>query len=567
MKGMITMAYTPKKAEVHEAANFIENFINEDIEAGKVDGPIITRFPPEPNGYLHIGHLKAIWIDFSVAQKYEGLCNLRYDDTNPDKEDEEYAKSQLNDINWMGFEVTGKILYGSDYFEQTYEYAKKLILDGLAYVDELSPEETREYRGTLTTPGKNSPYRERPIEESLKIFEQMKDGVFKDGERTLRVKIDMKSPNMNMRDPVIYRIKHAHHWRTGDKWCIYPMYDYAHPIQDALEGVTHSLCSLEYEAHRPLYDWVIEKVGFENKPRQIEFARMNITGTIMSKRYLRQLVELGHVSGWEDPRMPTISGMRKRGFPAASINDFIGRAGVAKADSVIDYKLLEHCVRENLNTEANRVMVVLDPVKVVLTNYPEGKSEMRPSMNHPMFEEKGKRELPLSREIFIERMDYKEDANRKYHRLKPEGEVRLKDGYIIKHEETIKDADGNIVEIHCTYDEDSYTGGATAGRKIKGTIHWVDANDCVEAEVRMFDSLILDDAQGESFLDKLNPNSLTVMENAVAEKSLVSVKEGDTFQFMRQGYFCVDSDSKKDKLVFNRVVALRDSFARTLEKK
>ena len=561
------MTYTPKKAAVKEASNFIENFINEDIEAGKIQGPVITRFPPEPNGYLHIGHLKAIWIDFSVAQKYEGLCNLRYDDTNPDNEDVKYAEAQVHDINWMGFEVTGEILYGSDYFEKTYEYAVKLIHTNLAYVDELSQEETREYRGTFTKPGKDSPYRNRRKEQSLDFFDRMKNGEFSDGERTLRAKIDMQSPNLNLRDPVIYRIKHAHHWRAEDKWCIYPMYDYAHPIQDALEGVTHSLCSLEYQDHRPLYNWVIEKIGFEHKPRQIEFARMNITGTIMSKRYLRQLVEEGLVNDWDDPRMPTIAGMRRRGFTPHSIRDFIGRVGVAKADSVVDYKLLEHCVREDLNTNANRRMVVLDPIKVVLTNYLEGKTGMRTSMNHPMFEEKGTREMPFSREIYIERMDYMENANRKYHRLKPEGEVRLKDGYIIKHEETIKDNEGNIVEIHCTYDTESYTGGETAGRKIKGTIHWVDANDNVKAEVRLFDNLIDDDAEGETFIDKLNPNSLTVMENAVAEKSLANVKEGDTFQFMRQGYFCVDGDSTKDKLVFNRVVALRDSFSRTLEKK
>ncbi len=561
------MAYTPKKAEVHEASHFIENFINEDIEAGKVNTPIITRYPPEPNGYLHIGHLKNIYINFGISEKYQGLCNLRFDDTNPVKEDEKYAKAQIHDINWMGYEITGGIYYGSDYFEKTYEYAVKLIKDGEAYVDELSPEETRKYRGTLTKPGKDSPYRDRPIAESLDLFERMRAGEFTDGTLTLRAKIDMQSPNINMRDPVIYRIKHAEHWRTGDEWCIYPMYDFAHPIQDAIEGVTHSICSLEYEAHRPLYDWVIEKVGFSNKPRQIEYARLNITGTIMSKRYLRQLVEEGHVMGWDDPRMPTVAGMRRRGFTPAAIRDFISRAGVAKADSVVDYKLLEHCVREDLNINANRAMVVLDPIKVVLTNYPEGKSEMRPSMNHPMFEEKGERELPISREIFIERMDYMENANRKYHRLKPDGEVRLKDGYIIKHEETIKDADGEIVEIHCTYDPESYTGGATSGRKIKGTIHWVDANNNVPAEVRLFNSLILDDAEGDNFTEKLNPESLVVMENAVAEKSLAGVKEGDTFQFMRQGYFCLDRDTTEDKLVFNQVVALRDSFSKTLEKK
>lgn len=560
------MGYTPKNAEVKEPSNFIENFINEDIENGKVKGPIITRFPPEPNGYLHIGHLKAIWIDFSIAQKYQGLCNLRYDDTNPDKEDVEFAEAQVNDIRWMGFDITGSILYGSDYFDKTYEFAKKLIKDGLAYVDELSPEETREYRGTLKEPGKNSPYRDRPIEESLDLFERMKNGEFRDGERTLRAKIDMQSPNINMRDPVLYRIKHAHHWRAGDKWCIYPMYDYAHPIQDALEGITHSLCSLEYEAHRPLYNWVIDSIGFEHKPRQIEFARMNITGTIMSKRYQRQLVEEGHVNGWDDPRMPTISGLRRRGFPAAAINDFIGRAGVAKADSVIDYKLLEHCVRENLNDNAPRAMVVLDPIKVVLTNYPEDKKEIRMSQNHPKVEEMGTREVPLSREIYIERMDFMEEPVKKYRRLKPEGEVRLKDGYIIKHEKTVKDEEGNIVELHCSYDPTSHTGGETAGRKIKGTIHWVDANDYVPCEVRLYDSLLLDDAEGETFIDRLNPDSLTVMENAVAEKSLGEKNVGDTFQFMRQGYFAIDPDSTDEKKVFNRVVALRDSFSKSLKK-
>lgn len=560
------MKYTPKKAEVKQASNFIENFINEDIEAGKINSPIITRYPPEPNGYLHIGHLKNININFGISEKYQGLCNLRFDDTNPVKEDVKYANAQIHDIKWMGYEITGGILYGSDYFEKTYDYAINLIKDGLAYIDELSPDEMRKYRGTFTKPGVDSPHRNRSKDESLDLFNRMRDGEFKDGEYTLRAKIDMQSPNINMRDPVLYRIKHAHHWRAGDKWCIYPMYDFAHPIQDALEGITHSICSLEYEAHRPLYDWVIEKIGFENKPRQIEYARLNITGTIMSKRYLRQLVEEGYVNGWDDPRMPTIAGMRRRGFTPFAIRDFIGRAGVAKADSVVDNKLLEHCVREDLNVNANRVMVVLDPVKVVITNYPEGKTEMRTSQNHPMFEEKGERKLPFSREIFIERMDYMEDANRKYHRLKPEGEVRLKDAYIIKHEKTIKDEEGNITEIHCTYDPESYTGGPTAGRKIKGTIHWVDAKENVKAEIRLFDSLILDNAEGETFIDKLNPNSLTVLENAVAEKSLADVKKADTFQFMRQGYFCVDMDTNEDMIIFNRIVALRDTWAKSLKK-
>ena len=560
------MGTMPKPAEVKEASNFIEQMINDDIREGRVKKHIHTRFPPEPNGYLHIGHLKAICIDFGVAEKYEGLCNLRYDDTNPAKEDTEFAEAIKEDIRWMGFDWNGGIFYGSDYFEQTYQYAVQLIKAGKAYVDELSPDETRAYRGTLTEPGKDSPYRNRSVEENLELFERMKNGEFEDGRYTLRAKIDMQSPNINMRDPVLFRIKHAAHWRAGDKWCIYPMYDFAHPIQDAIEGVTHSLCSLEYEDHRPLYNWVRDEIGFEHKPRQIEFARLNVTGTIMSKRYLRRLVEEGKVSGWDDPRMPTLRGLRRRGFTPAAIRDFIDRAGVAKADSVVDYKLLEHCVREDLNQKAPRAMAVLDPVKLVITNYPEGKSEMLPAENHPSDESMGTRMLSFSREIYIEHDDFMEEPVSKYHRLKPGGEVRLKNAYIIEYQDHIKDDNGNIVEIRCTYDPDSKSGGATADRKVKGTIHWVDAANCMPAEVRIYDSLILDEAEGEDFIEKLNPNSLEILENALVEASLADAGIGEGYQFMRQGYFCLDKDSAEGKLVFNRIVALKDSFAKQLNK-
>ncbi|MEX1376091.1 MAG: glutamine--tRNA ligase/YqeY domain fusion protein [Eubacteriales bacterium] len=557
------MTYQPKKAMPIEATNFIEKYINEDIEEGKVKDHIHTRFPPEPNGYLHIGHLKAIYIDFSIADKYEGLCNLRYDDTNPEKEEVEFAISQQEDIKWMGFNWTGGVFYGSDYFEKTYEFAVELIKKDKAYVDELSPEETREYRGTLTEPGKDSPYRNRPIEENLKLFEEMKEGKHEDGTLTLRAKIDMQSPNINMRDPVIYRIKHAEHWRAGDKWCIYPMYDFAHPIQDALEGITHSLCSLEYEAHRPLYDWVIDEIGFENKPRQIEFARLNITGTIMSKRYLRKLIEEGYVDGWDDPRMPTIRGLRRRGFTSYAIRDFIKRAGIAKADSVVDYKLLEHCVREDLNNTAPRAMVITEPLKVVITDY-EG-SEVVQGTNHPMHPEMGERDITFSKEIYIEKMDFWEDAPGKYHRLKKDGEVRLINAYIIKFEKAIKDENGNVIEVHCTHDATSKSGGETAGRKIKGTIHWVDASNYVPVEIRNYESLIDESIESSDYIEQLNESSLTVIDNAVAEKSLENANIGDKFQFMRQGYYCLDS--KGEKMVFNRTVSLKDSFARTLENK
>lgn len=558
------MPYKPKKAQVQEASNFIEKFINEDINEGKVQNHVHTRFPPEPNGYLHIGHLKAICINFSIAENYTGLCNLRYDDTNPEKEKVSFAISQQEDIKWMGFDWNGGLFYGSDYFDQTFEYAVKLIKAGKAYIDELSIDEMRTYRGTLTEPGKNSPYRDRPIEESLRLFNEMRDGKYEDGKLTLRAKIDMTSPNITMRDPVLYRIKHAEHWRVGDKWCIYPMYDFAHPIQDALEGITHSLCSLEYEEHRPLYDWVINELGFEHKPRQIEFARLNVTGTIMSKRHLRRLVEEGYVSGWDDPRMPTIRGLRKRGFTAKAIRDFIIRAGVAKNNSCVDYKLLEHCVREDLNKIAPRAMVITEPLKVVITSYTGG-SEVVTGQNHPMYEELGSREITFSREIYIEKRDFWEDAPGKYHRLKKDGEVRLINAYIIKFEKAIRDDDGNVIEIHCTHDATSKSGDLTAGRKIKGTIHWVDANNYVPIKINNYESLIDDTIESDDLIERLNKNSLTVIDDAVAEKSLTSAQVGDKFQFMRQGYYCIDS--KEEKLVVNRIVSLKDPFSRTLTNK
>lgn len=558
------MTYEPKKAEIIEATNFIEKYINEDITEGKVKDYIHTRFPPEPNGYLHIGHLKAIYIDFSIADKYQGLCNLRYDDTNPEKEEVEFAISQQEDIKWMGFNWTGGIFYGSDYFDKTYEFAVQLIKNGKAYVDELSADETRAYRGTLKEPGKDSPYRNRSVEENLRLFEEMKDGKHTDGSLTLRAKIDMQSPNINMRDPVIYRIKHAEHWRAGDKWCIYPMYDFAHPIQDALEHVTHSLCSLEYEAHRPLYDWVINEIGFEHIPRQIEFARLNITGTIMSKRYLRKLVDEGLVDGWDDPRMPTIRGLRRRGFTPYAIRDFIKRAGIAKADSVVDYKMLEHCVREDLNNTAPRAMVITDPLKVVITDY-EG-SEVLKGSNHPQNPELGERNITFSKEIYIEKGDFWEDGPSKYHRLKKGSEVRLINAYIIKHEATIKDDKGNVIEVHCSHDATSKSGGETAGRKVKGTIHWVDANNYVPIEIRNYESLIDDTIESDNLSERLNQNSLTIVNNAVAEKSLESANPGDKFQFMRQGYYCLDN-KKNNELVFNRTVSLKDSFSKTLKPK
>ena len=546
------------------SSNFIYNIIDEDLKSGKHPEGIHTRFPPEPNGYLHIGHAKSICLNFGTAEKYAGLCNLRFDDTNPTKEDTEYVDSIQEDIKWLGFSWGDRRYYASDYFEKLYEYACALIEQGLAYVDDLTAEEIRAYRGTLTEPGKESPCRSRSVAENLALFERMKAGEFPDGSRVLRAKIDMASPNITMRDPVIYRIAHAVHHRTGDAWCIYPMYDFAHPLSDAIENITHSLCTLEFEDHRPFYDWLLEVLGFDKntRPRQIEFARLNVTNTITSKRKLRQLVEEGHVRGWDDPRMPTISGLRRRGYTPASIRDFCERIGVAKSNSTVDVAMLEHCVREDLNEHAARVMAVLRPLKVVLTNYPEDKSEELLAENHPT--RGGKRYVPFSREIYIEREDFMEEPPKKFFRLRPGGEVRLKHAYIIKCEEVVKDEKGEITELRCTYDPESKSGGASANRKVKGTLHWVSANDALDAEVRLYDYLLKTDDEETTadFIASLNPHSLEVIEGAKVEPSLARTAEGTHYQFLRTGYFVVDKDTRPDRLVFNRVVGLKDSWGK-----
>ena len=546
-------------------SNFIQNEINDDLKNGRYSEGIHTRFPPEPNGYLHIGHAKSICLNFGLAQQYGGMCNLRFDDTNPVKEDVEYVDSIQADVKWLGFSWDKRMYYASDYFEKLYEFAVQLIKNGKAYVDDSNAEEIRAMRGTLTEAGKESPYRNRSVEENLALFEAMKQGEFADGEKVLRAKIDMASPNINMRDPVIYRIAHATHHRTGDAWCIYPMYDFAHPLSDAIEGITHSICTLEFEDHRPLYDWCLESLGFDvnTRPRQIEFARLNLTNTVTSKRKLRQLVEEGYVSGWDDPRMPTISGLRRRGYTPAALRNFCSEVGVAKANSLVDVAMLEHCIRDDLNNNADRIMAVLHPLKVVITNYPEGKKEYMLAENHPT--KGGHRYMPFSRELYIEQEDFMEDAPKKFFRLKPEGEVRLKHGYIIKCEEVIKDAEGNVVELHCTYDPDSKTGGATANRKVKGTIHWVSAADALEAEVRLYDYLMETDEKGEvpaDFLNAVNKNSLEVLQHVMVEPSAALTAEGTHYQFLRQGYYVVDKDSTPDHLVFNRVVGLKDSWAK-----
>lgn len=546
-------------------SNFIQNEINDDLKNGRYSEGIHTRFPPEPNGYLHIGHAKSICLNFGLAQQYGGMCNLRFDDTNPVKEDVEYVDSIQADVKWLGFSWDKRMYYASNYFEKLYEFAVQLIKNGKAYVDDSNAEEIRAMRGTLTEAGKESPYRNRSVEENLALFEAMKQGEFADGEKVLRAKIDMASPNINMRDPVIYRIAHATHHRTGDAWCIYPMYDFAHPLSDAIEGITHSVCTLEFEDHRPLYDWCLESLGFDvnTRPRQIEFARLNLTNTVTSKRKLRQLVEEGYVAGWDDPRMPTISGLRRRGYTPAALRNFCSEVGVAKANSLVDVAMLEHCIRDDLNNNADRIMAVLHPLKVVITNYPEGKKEYMLAENHPT--KGGHRYMPFSRELYIEQEDFMEDAPKKFFRLKPEGEVRLKHGYIIKCEEVIKDAEGKVVELHCTYDPDSKTGGATANRKVKGTIHWVSAADALEAEVRLYDYLIETDEKGEvpaDFLNAVNKNSLEVLQHVMVEPSAALTAEGTHYQFLRQGYYVVDKDSTPDHLVFNRVVGLKDSWAK-----
>ena len=546
-------------------SNFIQNEINDDLKNGYYPEGVHTRFPPEPNGYLHIGHAKSICLNFGLAKNNGGICNLRFDDTNPVKEDVEYVDSIQEDIKWLGFSWDDRMFFASDYFGKLYDYAVELIKKGLAYVDDLTAEEIRSYRGTLTEPGKESPYRNRSVEENLELFQKMKAGEFGDGEKVLRAKIDMAAPNIVMRDPVIYRIAHVSHHRTGDEWCIYPMYDFAHPLSDAIEEITHSVCTLEFEDHRPFYDWLLEALGFKvgARPRQIEFARLNLTNTVTSKRKLRQLVEEGYVSGWDDPRMPTISGLRRRGYTPNSLRTFCEEIGVAKANSLVDVAMLEHCVRDDLNKNADRIMAVLHPLKVVITNYPEGQKEFMVADNNP--NTSAHRYVPFSRELYIEQEDFMEDAPKKFFRLKPEGEVRLKHGYIIKCEEVIKDEAGNVVELHCTYDPESKTGGATANRKVKGTIHWVSAEDAIEAEVRLYDYLIETDENGEvpaDFLAAVNKQSLEVVEHALIEPSASFTAVGTHYQFLRTGYFVVDKDTTPEKLVFNRVVGLKDSWAK-----
>ncbi|MCQ2441811.1 MAG: glutamine--tRNA ligase/YqeY domain fusion protein [Oscillospiraceae bacterium] len=556
-----------EKETMTMARNFIHDFIDEDIaEGGRYAGKTVhTRFPPEPNGYLHIGHAKAIYVDFGTAQKYGGMCNLRMDDTNPTKEDVEFVDAIQEDIKWLGYNWDDRFYYASDYFEQMYDYAVELIQKGLAYVCQLTAEEMAANRGDVNTPA-TSPYRDRPIEESLDLFARMRAGEFPDGAMTLRAKIDLASGNFNMRDPAIYRIKHQHHHRTGDQWCIYPMYDFAHPIEDAIEGITHSLCTLEFEAHRPLYDWVIDNISCEAKPRQIEFARLGIDHTVMSKRKLRQLVEQNYVSGWDDPRMPTVCGLRRRGYTPAAIRAFSEQIGVAKADSTVEYSFLEHCLRSDLDDTAVRAMAVLHPVKLTITNYPEGQTETFEIENHPKHPEMGSHTVTFSRNLFIEADDFMEEPMKKYKRLYPNGmECRLKGAYIIQCTGCVKDENGNVVEVLATYDPQSKGGDPADGRKIKGAaIHWVDAEDAVDAEVRLYDNLFNDaspDAAGKDFLSALNPTSLEVLKGCKLESALANAVAPTSYQFMRTGYFCVDNkDSKPGALVFNRSVSLKDSF-------
>ena len=557
--------------EIVSSGNFIQTIINEDLQNGKNGGRVHTRFPPEPNGYLHIGHAKSICLNFGLAANNGGICNLRFDDTNPSKEDVEYVDSIQADVKWLGFDWDDRMFYASDYFEKLYEFAVQLIKSGKAYVCDLSAQEIREYRGTLTEPGKNSPYRDRSIEENLDLFTRMRNGEFEDGSRVLRAKIDMASPNLNMRDPVIYRILRATHHCTGDKWCIYPMYDYAHPLSDAVEDITHSVCTLEFSDHRPLYDWCLDNVDYNvprhGRPQQIEFARLNLNYTVMSKRKLRELVEKNYVNGWDDPRMPTISGLRRRGYTPESIRDFCTRIGVAKRDSTVDIALLEHCLREDLNINAARAMAVLRPLKVIIDNYPEDQVEWLEAENNPENPDMGTRKIPFTREIYIEQEDFMEDPPKKFFRLTPGGEVRLKSAYIIKCEQVVKDEQGEIVELHCSYDPDSKSGGATSGRKIKGTSHWVSASHAIPAEVRLYEHLFLtedpdDETDGSDYKSKLNPDSLQVLNNCMVEPGLKEASINNRYQFLRQGYFCLDNDSKPGKLVFNRIVSLRDSWAK-----
>ncbi len=544
----------------HNTSNFIRNIVIDDVESGKTK-EVITRFPPEPNGYLHIGHAKSIVLNFDIADEFGGKTNLRFDDTNPVKEDVEFVESIKKDVEWLGYNWDG-LFFASDYFEEMYSRATLLIEKGLAYVDDLSADEIREYRGTLTEPGKESPFRSRSVEENLDLFKRMRDGEFKDGEKVLRAKIDMSSPNINLRDPVIYRIAHVPHHNTGTKWCIYPMYAFAHPIEDAIEGVTHSICTLEFEDQRPFYDWVIKECEMPAVPRQYEFGRLNLTNTVMSKRKLKQLVEEGFVDGWDDPRMPTLSGLRRRGYTPEAIRNFCREIGVAKTSGIVDEKMLEHFVREDLKLKAPRTMGILKPLKVVITNYPEGEIEMLDAEINPENPEMGMRKIPFGREIYIEQEDFMENPPKKYFRLFPGNEVRLKHAYFIKCEEVIKDADGNVVELHCTYDPETKSGSGFTGRKVKGTIHWVEATQAIPAEFRLYEPLILDEdaeKEGGTFLDHVNPNSL-IIEQGFVEPNMKDVKGNDKFQFFRHGYFNVDPKNETDKLIFNLIVSLKSSF-------
>lgn len=559
-----------KKNEKNYPSNFIRTIIENDLASGKCK-KVVTRFPPEPNGYLHIGHAKSICLNFGLARDYGGVCHLRFDDTNPTKEDVEYVESIMEDVHWLGFDWQDKLFYASDYFDQLYEYAEMLIKDGKAYVCDLSQEEIRATRGTLTVPGTESPYRNRSVEENLDLFRRMKAGEFEEGSRCLRAKIDMASPNVNMRDPVIYRIRKAEHHRTGNKWVIYPMYDYTHCISDAIEGITHSLCTLEFEDHRPLYDWFLDQLPVPCHPQQIEFARLNLSYTVMSKRKLLELVQSGTVRGWDDPRMPTLAGMRRRGFTPEAIRDFVYRIGVAKADSLVDFELLQFCVREDLNKKANRVMAVLHPLKVTIENYPEDQVEEFEAINNPEDESAGTRMVPFCKYLYIEQDDFSENPPKGWHRLSPGAEVRLKHAYYITCKEVIKDESGNVTELICTYDPSSKGGWTPDARKVKGTIHWVSARHSFDAEIRLYENLftipnINDIEEGKDYRDYLNPNSIKVLKNCKLEPSLKEVTIGEKFQFLRQGYFSVDYDSTADNLVFNLIVTLKDSWTKQLKK-
>ena len=542
--------------------NFIEQIIEKDLAEGVYDH-VMTRFPPEPNGYLHIGHAKSILLNYGLAKQYGGKFNLRFDDTNPTKEKTEFVESIKADVEWLGADFEDRLFYASNYFDKMHEAAIELIKKGKAFVCDLSAEEIREYRGTLTEPGKNSPYRDRSVEENLKLFEEMTDGKYEDGSKVLRAKIDMSSPNINMRDPVIYRVARMTHHNTGDKWCVYPMYDFAHPIEDAIEGVTHSICTLEFEDHRPLYDWVVKELGYEQPPKQIEFAKLYLTNVITGKRYIKKLVEDGIVDGWDDPRLVSISALRRRGFTPESIKKFVELCGVSKANSSVDYAMLEYCIREDLKLKRPRAMAILDPIKLIIDNYPEGEVEYLDADNNLENPELGSRKLPFSRELYIERDDFMEEPPKKYFRLFPGNEVRLMNAYFVKCESFVKDENGNVVEVHCTYDPETKSGSGFEGRKVKGTIHWVSAKEAIKAEVRLYENIV-DEEKGKLNEDgtlNLNPNSLTVLKNCYVEPSLASAKAYDSFQFVRQGFFCVDcKDSHKDNIVFNRIVSLKSSF-------